>query len=219
MGVYERLEEEKELLKLKEESKMLHLHQRRGNMPRQNKGEDIKMTKKPENPIPPKIRRERCIAEITDMIERVGPWSVNCLALAREYDFEWKTIKRWYNSMILSIHPEEIKNIKIMSENTLTKNLNYLERVRSDPRIKPAERIRATVACNDTIEKLTKFLQEIGRLDKVADKLNLEVGETTRDVLKGIFTQLKGEKKDVDKPDDKSSDASVVQVQSHKKSK
>ena len=170
------------------------------------------MPKKPENPIPTKIRRERCIAEMKESIEKVGPWSINCLALAREYDFDWETIKRLYNSMILSIRPEEIKNIKIMCENTLTRNLTYLERVRADPRIKPNERIRATQASNDTIDKLTKFLQEIGRLEKVADKLNIEAGETTRDVLKGIFVKLKGEK-DVEKPDDKPNNASAIRVQ------
>lgn len=129
------------------------------------------MPQKPENLVPKKIRRNQCLKEMLFIIEQIGPWNINCLELSKKYDFDWETIRRWYNRLILSVKPEEVKNIKIMAENSLTKNLEYLERVRADPKLPHKDRMRATDGIANNVEKLTKFLQEVGRIEKVADKL------------------------------------------------
>lgn len=134
------------------------------------------------NTTPKSIRRRQCLKEMTDIIELIGPWNINKLALAKKYDFKWDTIARWYNNLILSIKPEEVKNIKIMAENTLTKNIEHCERVRANTNLEEKDRLQGVKILNDTIEKLTKFLQEIGRIEKTAEKIE-HTGEATIKII------------------------------------
>ena len=148
--------------------------------------------------VPKKVRKRQCLKEMTDTIAKIGPWNINKLDLSKKYEFKWDTIDRWYNHLLRNIRPEDVKNLKIMAENTLTKNLEYCEKVRANPEISDRDRLRAAQVANDTTEHLIKFLQEVGRLEKVADKVE-HSGQVFNVIMPDWFAKQVQKKEEIKK--------------------
>lgn len=163
-----------------------------GNIRKQESDKNAIMT--PEK-TPWKIRKQALIDEIKDTLRLIGPWSVNCLELSKKHECDWETAKRIYNNLLLSIKPENIAEFKLKAEHTLTKNLEYCEKIRADRRLSEHARMKAMSLANDTVDKLTKFLQEIGKLEKPKDRLE-HSGELQITNIFAKFKELKNEPTD-----------------------
>ncbi len=122
----------------------------------------------------PKTKEERDLrrAEVKDMMETLGPFSVPAKVLAEKHNVAptiiYNDIKFWINRIDVKKMDLEGKKI-IMS---LRKNLSITEELKAKG--SHTEKIRAIQASNQTAETLTKMMEQYGFKEKIADKLNVQ---------------------------------------------
>jgi len=117
------------------------------------------------------IKRRRCIIEIRETIEDLGPWSVNKSELARKYYVNWHTVDGWMKGVLKSLNRESLENISSMGEKLITKSLKELESLIL--RGKSRDRISAIATMNKTLDSLRSWLESFGRKNKVAEKIDI----------------------------------------------
>ena len=124
---------------------------------------------------PKAVRKRQCLEEIRDIIYKIGPWSVNINLLARKYDFEWRSVNRWYTNILKDTPRSTIDNIKIMGQASIKTAMAAYEKIMVDPRSSPHLKLEAIGKMNETIKHYTEFLEKYNLKAKIADDINLSL--------------------------------------------
>ena len=120
----------------------------------------------------PKMRKERCLEEMQEIMDLIGPNSVNKSYFARKYHFNRRTIDKWYVSLIMSVPKEQIDLIATKAEQSIQKAIKHCEEVISASS-NTRDRIMAIGVLNQTVKTQVELLEAYGRKAKVEERLNV----------------------------------------------
>lgn len=152
----------------------------------------------------PKTKEERDLrrAEVKDMMETLGPFSVPAKVLAEKHNVAPTII---YNDINFWIKKIDVKRMGLEGRKiimSLRKNLSITEELKVKGT--HTEKIRAIQASNQTAEVLTKMMEQYGFKEKIADKLNVQ-GDLpiTFNLIEKSVEEIKSEKLNRNKSNDK----------------
>jgi hypothetical protein len=141
--------------------------------------------------LPKSIRRQKCLHEMREIIEKIGTYTVNKSVLARKYGFHWETIDSWFSKVLSSIPPERIEIIANKSEKAIDKALNQCEMIIARPDLNTRDKIAAINALNDTLKTQIQLLEAYGRKEKVPDKIEIKEAKIVK--IEAIIKKLENE--------------------------
>ena len=123
-----------------------------------------------ETPI--KEQRNEKYEILSRLIENVGDWNVNILALSKEWRIPTTTLQRWKDKIVAERGPIEISKVGNRIQQNMISNINMMQKtIHSSKTVH--EKQQAIRAYNETIKTFTDFLEAYGYKRKVADKLDI----------------------------------------------
>jgi hypothetical protein len=140
----------------------------------------------------PKKKRAYAIYEIQRIIDLLGVDQVNKAALSRKYGMDWKTIDKYYTSILNSIPKEQVDIVGTKAELRVIKSFERLSRIASDPNIRVEARIAAERELGNLTEKQIRILESYGRKRKnplqiqVTGSENLDLSKLMEECKDGI---------------------------------
>ena len=120
-------------------------------------------------------KKAECLQEIKNIIELIGPWSINKQELAKKHKLGWHTVERIEKNLFDTMTPESLDQVSKRMEASLKKIAKHCERTIADPTARLPEKNQAAQIFNSTIASYTKFLEDWGRKIKVAERVEIAV--------------------------------------------
>ena len=144
----------------------------------------------------PKMRKEKCVEEMQEIIDLIGPNSVNKSYFSRKYHFNRRTIDKWYVSLIMSVPKEQIDLIASKAEQSIQKAIKHCEEVISASS-NQRDRIMAIGVLNQTVKTQVELLEAYGRKPKIEERLNVSgIAPAVFNLVEKSVEEIKSDKSD-----------------------
>ena len=136
-----------------------------------------------------KEHRKKCREKLQGLIESIGEWNINCLALAKEWRLAERTINNWKHKIVEKIGPVDFTKCRSEIEKGFVSNIKYCQKL-----IKTAKnernRISAVNAYNSSIKTFVEYQEAYGVKPKVPDPIDIR-GQVKELSLKEDFAEFK----------------------------
>jgi len=117
------------------------------------------------------IRSDKYIL-LEKLINNIGDWNVNILALSKQWALPRTTLQRWKDKIVAEKGIIDITKVGNQIQQNMVSNINLLQKsIHSAESI--YEKKQAVNAYNETIKTFTDFLEAYGYKEKIADKLEI----------------------------------------------
>lgn len=123
--------------------------------------------KEPQNE---KQKREQLRAQLQQKIDEEGAWNINFHKLSRDWHLPSRTIANWKEQYIKKKGQLDLKKLGDNLIPAMIQNIKISEQDRHNAKT-IGDRSKAINTMNNTVEKLTDFLEKYGYKQKVADKV------------------------------------------------
>ena len=109
---------------------------------------------------------------LNKLIENIGDWNVNILALSKQWEVPKSTLARWKDKIVAERGVIDISKVGNKIQQNMVSNINLLQKtIHSASTV--YEKRQAVIAYNYTIKTFTDFLEAYGYKEKVAEKLEI----------------------------------------------
>ena len=120
--------------------------------------------------LPSHQRRE----ELLRLIKDLGLWNLHYPTLASKYGVSHQQISKDIHKILRSVQPESVDRIGQIIEFSYQKSMKECQKLQNHE--SPLIRLHAVRASNDTNQKYKDFLENWGRKEKIADKIEHQGG-------------------------------------------
>lgn len=120
-----------------------------------------------------KLLKQEAFPKLQTLIDSLGEWNINILALSKEWKIPKSNLYRWKEQIVKAKPPMQIDALGRNIQDGMIANLKRIQAdIVTSQNIK--ERSMAIRIFNDTVKTLTDFLEAYGYKDKIADRFHHE---------------------------------------------